>query len=104
MPLAVLYGSSAQAKVSIAVLLLRKAASSLRQCSDNFLILRKHSNMGKGKKGGQVRVLGPNKATKAAMNAMNTNPMEDMMIPPDQMVQLPPPPNRNYQIFWPIRE
>lgn len=59
-----------------------------------------------GKKKGNVRVLGPNKAAKAAMQQMNSNPMEEFMngIPPDQMVHLPPAPDRNYQIFWPIRE
>jgi hypothetical protein len=61
--------------------------------------------MGK-KKGGGVRIkqVGPNKAAKAAMNM--GNPMEEFMngIPPEEMVHLPPPPDRNYQIFWPIRE
>jgi signal recognition particle subunit SRP19 len=60
--------------------------------------------MGK-KKGGGVRIkqVGPNKAAKAMMN-MSANPMEDLMIPPEEMVHLPPPPDRNCQIFWPIRE
>lgn len=54
-----------------------------------------------GKKGGGVRVktLGP-KGGAAKM----VNPMEDLMVPPEDMVRLPPPPDRAYQIFWPIRE
>ncbi|KAG7362976.1 signal recognition particle SRP19 [Nitzschia inconspicua] len=59
-----------------------------------------------GKKKGNVRVLGPNKAAKAAMQQLQQNPMEEFMngIPPEEMVHLPPPPDRNYQIFWPIHE
>jgi hypothetical protein len=60
--------------------------------------------MGKKKGGGGVRIkqVGPTKQQKAAMNM--GNPMEDLMVPPEDMVNLPPPPNRNFQIFWPIRE
>lgn len=32
------------------------------------------------------------------------NPMEALAIPPDEMIRLPPPPDRSYQIFWPIRK
>jgi len=35
---------------------------------------------------------------------MSMNPMEDLMVPPTEMIQLPPPPNRSLQIFWPIHE
>ena len=57
--------------------------------------------MGK-KKGGGVRVkqVGSNKMP--AM--MPLNPMEDLQIPADEMIHLPPPPNRKYQIFWPMHE
>jgi signal recognition particle subunit SRP19 len=30
--------------------------------------------------------------------------MEDFAIPPEEMIHLPPPPNRKYQVFWPIHE
>ena len=60
--------------------------------------------MGKGKKGGGVRIKQVGGANaKAAKALMNSNPMEDLMIPPEDMVHLPPPPDRNLQIFWPIR-
>ena len=32
------------------------------------------------------------------------NPMEDLAIPQEEMINLPPPPDRKYQIFWPIRK
>eukprot|EP00529_Nitzschia_sp_RCC80_P036865 CAMPEP_0113459802 /NCGR_PEP_ID=MMETSP0014_2-20120614/10650_1 /TAXON_ID=2857 /ORGANISM="Nitzschia sp." /LENGTH=198 /DNA_ID=CAMNT_0000351417 /DNA_START=246 /DNA_END=842 /DNA_ORIENTATION=+ /assembly_acc=CAM_ASM_000159 len=32
------------------------------------------------------------------------NPMEEFMIPPEEMVHLPPPPDRNMQFFWPMSE
>jgi signal recognition particle subunit SRP19 len=30
--------------------------------------------------------------------------MEDFAIPAEEMIHLPPPPNRKYQVFWPIHE
>ena len=55
-----------------------------------------------GKKGGnrgvRIKQVGP-KAPKGMMN-----PMDALAIPPEEMIHLPPPPDRNYQIFWPIRE
>ena len=56
-----------------------------------------------------MKQLGPTKEQKAMMKQMadvraGGNPMEDFMIPPDQMVNLPPTPDRNYQLFWPIRK
>lgn len=53
-----------------------------------------------GKKGGKIRLkqVGP-KGPKAMMN-----PMDDLMIPPEEMINLPPPPDRSFQIFWPISE
>jgi signal recognition particle subunit SRP19 len=30
--------------------------------------------------------------------------MEDFVIPPEEMIHLPPPPDRKYQVFWPIHE
>ncbi len=32
------------------------------------------------------------------------NPMEELAIPPDEIINLPPPPDRNFQLFWPIRK
>jgi len=54
-----------------------------------------------GKKGGgrvRVKQVGP-KVPSAMMN-----PMEALQIPPEEMVQLPPQPDRKYQIIWPIRK
>lgn len=63
--------------------------------------------MGK-KKGGGIRIkqTGPTKAQKDMMKQMasGANPMEDLMIPPEEMVHLPPAPDRNFQMFWPIHE
>lgn len=54
-----------------------------------------------GKKGGnrgvRIKQMGP-KAPKMF------NPMEDLAIPQEEMIHLPPPPDRNYQIFWPMRK
>lgn len=36
--------------------------------------------------------------------AMPLNPMDALQIPEDEMVQLPPAPDRSYRIFWPIQE
>jgi hypothetical protein len=54
---------------------------------------------------------GPTKEQKAMMKQMaegggmgGGNPMDQFMIPPDQMVNLPPTPNRKAQIFWPMRK
>src|SRR6056300_552932 len=56
--------------------------------------------MGK-KKGGGVRVkqVGPKQAPQ-----MPLNPMEALQIPADEMVHLPPPPDRSYKVYWPIQE
>ena len=53
-----------------------------------------------GKRGGKVRIkqVGP-KGPKAMVN-----PMEDLMTPPEEMINLPPPPDRSFQLFWPISE
>lgn len=56
--------------------------------------------MGK-KKGGGVRI---KQVGAAKMPVMPLNAMEDFQIPADEMIRLPPPPNRNYQLFLPIRE
>ena len=32
-----------------------------------------------------------------------TNPMDALQIPQEEMIQLPPQPDRKYQIIWPIR-
>ena len=32
------------------------------------------------------------------------NPMEALQIPQEEMIQLPPQPDRKYQIIWPIRK
>lgn len=54
--------------------------------------------MGKKKGGVRIKQVG----TKAP--AMPLNPMEALQIPEDEMVQLPPTPDRSYRIFWPIQE
>ena len=54
-----------------------------------------------GKKGGnrgvRIKQVGP-KAPKGLLNRMDA-----WTIPPEEMIHLPPPPDRSYQIFWPIR-
>ena len=61
-----------------------------------------------GRKGGSVRIkqTGPTKAQKDMMKQMASggNPMDDLMIPPKDMVHLPPAPDRNLQYFWPMRK
>jgi len=63
--------------------------------------------MGK-KRGGGIRIKqqGPTKAQKDMMKQMANggNPMDELMIPPEEMVHLPPAPDRNFQMFWPIQE
>jgi hypothetical protein len=54
--------------------------------------------MGKGNRGVRIKQVGP-KAGKAMMN-----PMDALAIPAEEMIHLPPTPDRNYQIFWPIRK
>jgi signal recognition particle subunit SRP19 len=54
--------------------------------------------MGKRKGGVRVKQVGP----KAP--AMPMNPMEALQIPPTEMIQLPPPADRSYQVFWPLQE
>jgi signal recognition particle subunit SEC65 len=55
-----------------------------------------------GKKGGGVRIkqLGPKMPPASAF----VNPMEELQIPAEDMVHLPPQPDRKYQIFWPLHE
>jgi len=53
----------------------------------------------------RVKQTGPTKAQKDMMKQMASgNPMGDFMIPPEDMVHLPPAPDRNFQMFWPIRK
>jgi len=61
--------------------------------------------MGK-KKGGGVRIkqVGPKQGGVANPAAL-LNPMEAMMNDPAaQQIQMPPQPNRSYQMFWPLHE
>ena len=69
--------------------------------------------MGRKGGGGGMRVKqmgGPTKEQKAMMKqmaesgGMGGNPMDQFAIPPDQMINLPPTPNRKTQIFWPMRK
>mmetsp|Transcript_38338 Transcript_38338/g.43774 ORF Transcript_38338/g.43774 Transcript_38338/m.43774 type:complete len:152 (-) Transcript_38338:172-627(-) len=55
--------------------------------------------MGK-KSGGRVRVkqVGPK-----GMPSIG-NPMDELAIPPDQMIQLPPPKDKNMSQIWPLNE
>ena len=53
-----------------------------------------------GKKGGvRIKQVGPRQPAMPMIN-----PMEDLQIPADEMVHLPPPPDRSYKVFWPIQE
>jgi signal recognition particle subunit SRP19 len=54
--------------------------------------------MGKQRGGVRVKQVGP----KAP--AMPMNPMEALQIPPTEMIQLPAPVDRSYQVFWPMQE
>ena len=62
--------------------------------------------MGK-KKGGGVRIkqVGPKGPSAQNLQAA-LNPLEELSkgINPQDMVNLPPPPDRSYQVFWPITE
>mmetsp|Transcript_34370 Transcript_34370/g.34950 ORF Transcript_34370/g.34950 Transcript_34370/m.34950 type:complete len:94 (+) Transcript_34370:115-396(+) len=67
-----------------------------------------------GRKGGggmRIKQMGPTKEQRAMMKEMQAaqngemkNPMDEFMIPPDQMINLPPTPDRNYKMFWPMRK
>ena len=57
--------------------------------------------MGKGKKGGGVRLV---QKKQPNMKDLMQNPMDALQIPPEEMVNLPPKPDRSYQIVWPIRK
>jgi len=67
-----------------------------------------------GRKGGggmRIKQMGPTKEQRAMMKEMQAaqngemkNPMDEFMIPPDQMINLPPTPDRNYKMFWPMHE
>ncbi|KAL3939601.1 MAG: hypothetical protein SGBAC_005695 [Bacillariaceae sp.] len=52
-----------------------------------------------GKRGGKVRV-----KQVGAKGPKMVNPMEDLMTPPEEMINLPPPPDRSFQLFWPISQ
>ena len=54
----------------------------------------------------RIKQQGPTKAQKDMMKQMANggNPMDEFMIPPEDMVHLPPAPDRNFQMFWPIRK
>lgn len=54
-----------------------------------------------GKRAGAVRVkqMGPKMPPMAAMPTL-----EDFATPPEAMLHLPPPPDRSYQVIWPMRE
>ena len=53
-----------------------------------------------GNRGVRIKQVGP----KAPMKGL-VNPMEALSsIPPEEMVHLPPSPDRSYQIFWPVRK
>jgi signal recognition particle subunit SRP19 len=54
--------------------------------------------MGKNKGGVRIKQVGPKQP------AMPVNPMEGLQIPTDEMVHLPPPPDRSYKLFWPMHE
>lgn len=54
--------------------------------------------MGK-KGGGRVRVKQVGPKVPSVMN-----PMDALQIPPEEMIRLPPQPDRKYQIIWPIRK
>jgi signal recognition particle subunit SRP19 len=55
--------------------------------------------MGKKKQGVRIKQVGPKQPP------MIPNPMEALAnIPADEMVHLPPPPDRSYQVIWPIHE
>jgi signal recognition particle subunit SRP19 len=54
--------------------------------------------MGKGNRGVRIKQVGP-KVPKGILN-----PMDALAIPPEEMIHLPPTPDRSYQIFWPIRK
>ena len=47
----------------------------------------------------RVKQVGPKQAPQ-----MPLNPMEALQIPADEMVHLPPPPDRSYKVYWPIQE
>jgi signal recognition particle subunit SRP19 len=55
--------------------------------------------MGKKKGGVRVKQLGSKQPNISMMN-----PLDDLQIPADQMVHLPPSPDRSYKVFWPIHE
>lgn len=52
-----------------------------------------------GKKGAvRIKQIGPKQPM------MPVNPMDALQIPAEEMVHLPPTPDRSYKIFWPIHE
>lgn len=59
---------------------------------------KRQATMGKSKGGIRIKQVGP----KAP--AMAGNPMDAFQIPPTEMIQLPPPPDRSYMVIWPISE
>ena len=61
--------------------------------------------MGKKRSGGVVRGKQANPKLPSSLSSLMKNPMEELLqIPDDEMIHLPPPPNRRYQVFWPLHE
>jgi signal recognition particle subunit SRP19 len=57
-----------------------------------------------GKKSGGVRIKQVGKPANALTAPLAPPTLEDFMIPPEEMIHLPPPPNKKYQIFFPLHE
>ena len=60
-----------------------------------FIIVVK---MGKKKGGVRIKQVGPKGV------GSNLNPLADLMIPPEEMINLPPKPDTNTMHFWPLRK
>ena len=54
--------------------------------------------MGKKKGGVRIKQVGPK------VGGGNLNPLADLMIPPEEMINLPPKPDSNTMHFWPMRK
>lgn len=52
----------------------------------------------KGNRGVRIKQVGPK------VPSMPMNPMDAFQIPPEDMIHLPPQPDRKYQVIWPITE
>jgi signal recognition particle subunit SRP19 len=57
-----------------------------------------------GKKSGGVRIKQVGKPGGALPAPLAPPSLEDFMIPPEEMIHLPPPTNKKYQIFFPLHE